>query len=73
MRDFVSAMHECNRRKVKYIDSSTDNHFKLNEYTFTGSNSVIFIFDSLFNGDQLLKEIICSSRSKFFPLRVDLL
>ena len=39
---------------------------------FKRSNSVIFIFASLLHGCQLLKERICSSRSKFFPLRVDL-
>ena len=38
-----------------------------------GSNSVIFIFPFLLNRGQLLKERICSSRSKFFPLRVDLI
>ena len=36
-----------------------------------GSNSVIFIFVSIFNMGQLLKEMICSLRSKFFPLGVD--
>ena len=36
-----------------------------------GNNFAIFIFASLLNGDQLLKERICSSRSTFFPLRED--
>ena len=36
-----------------------------------GSNSAIFIFVSLLNGDQHLKERICSFWSKFFPLKVD--
>ena len=40
---------------------------------FKGNNSGIFIFASLFNQDQLLKGRICSSRSKFIPLKVDLL
>ena len=38
---------------------------------FKGSNCYIFISDSLLNGDPLLEEIICSYRSKLFPLRVD--
>ena len=47
--------------------------FKVNRCTFMGSKSAIFIFmvASLLNGSQILKERICSSRSKFFPLRVD--
>ena len=40
-------------------------------YTSRGSNFAIFIFVSLFSGSQLLKERICSSRSKFFLFRVD--
>ena len=40
-----------------------------NGYTYKGSNSTIFA--SLLSRGQLLKQIICSSRSKFFPLRVD--
>ena len=45
---------------------------KVNGYTFRGSNSVFFsFFASLLNGAQLLMERICSSRSKFFSLRVD--
>ena len=44
---------------------------KVKGYIFRGRNSAIFIFSSLINIGQLLKEIICSSRSKFFPLRVD--
>ena len=43
----------------------------MNGYTFKGSNCYIFIFASLLNTGQLLKERICSPRSKFFPLRVD--
>ena len=40
-------------------------------HIFRGSNSAIFIFAFLLTRDQLLKERICSGRSKFFPLRVD--
>ena len=47
--------------------------FKVNAYTFRGSDSAIFIFASLFKGWQLLKERIFSYRRRFFPLRVDLL
>ena len=36
-----------------------------------GSNSVTFYIASVLNGDQVLKERICSARSKFFLLRVD--
>ena len=43
---------------------------KVNENTFKGSNSSSFIFVSLIIRGQLLKERICSSRSKFFSLRV---
>ena len=39
-------------------------------YTFKVSSSTIFIFASLFHGGQLIKERICSSGSKFFPLKV---
>ena len=46
--------------------------FKVTGYTFRESNSVIFIFASLLNRGLLLKIRICSCRSKFFPLRVDL-
>ena len=42
-----------------------------NGYTFRGSNSDILIVASLPGGAQLLKQRICSSRSKFFPLRVE--
>ena len=45
-------------------------HNNLKEANFRESNSVIFIA-SLLYGSQLLKERICSSGSKFFPLRVD--
>ena len=47
-------------------------------YTFKESNPAIFSFAGLSKGGelgklggQLLKKRICSSRSKFFPLRVD--
>ena len=39
-------------------------------YAFKGSNFAIFFVSF---GDQLLKDRICSSRSKFFPLRVELI
>ena len=45
-------------------------HNNLKGANFRESNSVIFIA-SLLYGSQLLKERICSSGSKFFPLRVD--
>ena len=45
--------------------------FKVNKYTFRGSNSFIFMFSSHFIWGQLVKKRICSRRSKFFPLRVD--
>ena len=44
-----------------------------NLYTLRGSNYTIFIFASLLNKGQLLKERICSKGSKFFPLKVDLI
>ena len=37
-----------------------------------GSNSAIFIFASLLNRGQLLKERICSSGSQYLPLRVNM-
>ena len=40
-------------------------------YTSRKSYCAIFMFTSLLNGDQLLKERICSQRNKFFPVRVD--
>ena len=40
---------------------------EVDEYTFRGSNSTVFAF--LLSRGQLLKERICSSRSKFFPWR----
>ena len=43
----------------------------MNGYPFRGNYSAIIIFASFVNGGQLLKERICSQRSKFFPLRVD--
>ena len=46
-------------------------HFKLIRYTFKGSISAIFIFDSLVYGCLLLKERIFSSRRKFFHFIVD--
>ena len=45
--------------------------FMVKRYTFRDNNSSIFFLASLLNRDQLLKERICSSRSKFFSLRVD--
>ena len=49
------------------------NRVKVNGSAFRGSNSAIFILASIFNVGQLIKERICSTRSKFFPLRVDLI
>ena len=43
---------------------------KVDGYTLSRSNS-FFIFASLFYGDPLLKERICSTRSRFVPLRAD--
>ena len=40
-------------------------------YIFRGSYYASFGLIYLLNVDQLLKERICSHRSKFFPLRVD--
>ena len=45
---------------------------KASEYTLRGSNCIIFVFGSLLNRGYLFKERICSFRSKFFPLTVDL-
>ena len=45
--------------------------FTVNGYTFRGSNSTTSSYFSLLHGAQLLKERICSSGSKFFPLRED--
>ena len=42
----------------------------MNEYTFRGSIFAIANFAYFLNRSQLLKERICSSWSKFFPLRV---
>ena len=44
---------------------------KMNGYTLRGSNSVFFIIASHINWGHLIKERICSHRSKFFHLRVD--
>ena len=44
---------------------------KVNGYTLKGNNSVIFIVACHIPLGHLIKERICSSRSKFFPLRVD--
>ena len=46
---------------------------KVNLYTFRESISAIFVFASFLYRGQLLKEIICSLWSKFFPLKVDLI
>ena len=43
---------------------------KMNGYAFKGSNSLSFLPPTTSRG-QLLKKRICSSRSKFFPLRED--
>ena len=43
----------------------------MNGYAFKGSKSVTLIFASLCNKSQLLKERICSWRSKFLLVRVD--
>ena len=55
------------------LSKSVPNHleFKVNGYTTMGCNSVIIILGSFLNRVQLLRERICSHRSKFFPLRVD--
>ena len=45
----------------------------VNGYVFSESNIAIFIYAYLYNWSGLLKKRICSSRSKFFPLRVDLI
>ena len=44
--------------------------FKVNDLS-GGNNSAIFLVPILLNEGQLLKERICSWRSKFFLLRVD--
>ena len=54
-----------------YLQAGLSVCLKVSGYTSKGSNSVIFIFVSIFNMGQLLKEMICSLRSKFFPLGVD--
>ena len=46
---------------------------KMNGYTFRGNNSTVSFLTPLLNRDQLLKQRICSSRSKFFSLKVDLI
>ena len=53
--------------------SGTEERFciKMYGYTFRGNNSVTFSFASLLNRGQLSKERICSSKSKFYRLRVD--
>ena len=65
-------MHIHKYSLLHFTDTKlTGTRFKVNGYTFKGSNSCIFIFASHLIRGQLLKERICSSRSKFFPLRVD--
>ena len=61
-----------------FICSYVQSHFntlslplKMNGYTSRGSSSAITTFSSLFSEGQLIKERICSSRSKVFLLRVD--
>ena len=46
--------------------------FKVDGYTFRGSNFVIFIVASNINWCHLIKERICFHWSKFFHLKVDL-
>ena len=46
---------------------------QMNLYTFRGCNSVIFSFSSILNWDLLFTDRICSCRSKFCLLRVDLI
>ena len=42
----------------------------MNWYTFRGSNSFsYFFFTSLFNRDELIMDRVCSSLSKYSPLR----
>ena len=50
-----------------------DRQIKVYGYTFRGSNPAIFISVSLFTNGRHLQERICSSGSKFFPVRVDLI
>ena len=45
-------------------------HYKVCGCTL-GGTTVVFRFAAILNCGQLLKERICSHRSKFFPLRVD--
>ena len=45
-------------------------HLNMPGYTFRENNSTIFCFASLLNWGELLKERICSTRSKFFHLKV---
>ena len=42
-----------------------------NRHTFKGSKSGIFNVASLPNRGRFLRERICSSKSRFYPLRVD--
>ena len=51
-------------------DNQCMQKIQVNECSFRGDKSFIFLLSSLLNVGQLLKEWICSSRSKFFPLRV---
>ena len=53
--------------------SATDNYLRKIELRKMGylQRKQIYNFVSLFSRGQLLKERICSSRSKFFPLKVD--
>ena len=59
-------MKEINHCQIPLIS-----RIKVNGYAYRGSNSIFFV--SVFVRDLLLKERICSSRSKLFPVRVDLM
>ena len=74
-----TARSDC-AESVCYISDFQDNCTQIQSFqtkrkrlTFRGYNSVILIFASLLNRGQLLKEGICSYRSKFLSLRADLI
>ena len=69
-RYFAYHILKLHRNKVtgSYIFSTDE----VNEYTYRSTSSAIVTFVSLLSGSQLLMKRICSCRSKFFPLRVDL-
>ena len=64
--------NEKEKSRLDYLEYDHDNG-NVNGYTYRRSNqfTCIFIFAFFFGWGQPLKERICSSRSKFFPLRVD--